>query len=165
MSLEFKNQAKKTVIGTQSASILLIGEVGAGERVPFVTHLPEPGSGGSWDTVRVIVALDAHGGFLGGKSMQGLKLTELKFAKDKVSGLIFNGSDELLGGTDMFEGFQVGVIGYDAADQVVMVGSQQINERLEPGWSTGFQAGPNMWGNMWGTAEKAVRYETRVLAW
>ena len=62
-------------------------------------------------------------------------------------------------------GVKVGVIGYDAADQVVMVGSQQINERLEPGWSTGFQVGPNMWGNMWGTSEKAVRYETRVLAW
>ena len=166
VSLEFKNQAKKTVIGTQSASILLIGEVGAGERVPFVTHLPEPGSGGSWDTVRVIVALGPYAGLIGGKSIQGLKTTEIEFSTSEVRGLIFNGSDELLGETGIFGGgFKVGVIGYDAADQVVMVGNQQINERLEPGWSTGFQVGPNMWGNMWGTSEKAVRYETRVLAW
>ena len=113
----------------------------------------------SWDTVQVTVALDPYGGFLGGKSMQGLKLTELKFAKGNISGLIFNGSDELLGGTDIFQGFQVGVVAYDAADQVVLVGKDWIMERLEPGWSTGFQIGAFTWG----TYEKAVRYETRVL--
>ena len=58
MSLEFKNQAKNRVVGTRDASILLIGEVGAGERVPFVSWSPESGSGVSWDTVQVIVALD-----------------------------------------------------------------------------------------------------------
>jgi hypothetical protein len=168
VSLEFKNQAKNRVVGTRDASILLIGEVGAGERVPFVSGFPESGSGVSWDTVQVTVALDPYGGFLGGKSMQGLKLTELKFAKGNISdrifsegnisGLIFNDSDDLLGGTDFGEGFLVGVIGYDAADQVVMVGEDRIKERLEPGWSTDFQI-----DIMWGTSEKAVRYESRVL--
>ena len=65
----------------------------------------------------------------------------------------------MLGGTDFGEGFLVGVIGYDAADQVVLVGKDLIMERLEPGWSTGFQIGVVKWG----TSEKAVRYETRVL--
>ena len=159
VSLEFKNQAKKTVIGTQSASILLIGEVGAGERVPFVTHLPEPGSGGSWDTVRVIVALDPYAGLVGGKSIQGLKTTELEFSTSEVRGLIFNGSNDLLGGNETHEGFQIAVIGYGPADQVVLLGQDWIMEHLEPGWSTGFQIGVFKWG----TSEKAVRYETRVL--
>ena len=121
------------MVGTLDAWILLIGEVGAGEKVPFVSGGPESGSGVSWDTVRVIVALEPVLGVVGGKSIQGLKLTELKFPKDKVSGLIFNGSDDLLGGTETFEGFQVGVIGYDAADQVVMVGFDDVKARLEPG--------------------------------
>jgi hypothetical protein len=65
----------------------------------------------------------------------------------------------LLGGNETHEGLQIAVIGYGPADQVVLLGQDWIMEHLEPGWSTGFQIGLYMWG----TAEKAVRYETRVL--
>jgi hypothetical protein len=158
VSLEFKDQANNRVVETRSASILLIGEVGAGERVPFVSGLPESELRELWDTVQVIVSLDPFVGFLGYKSIPGLEITDFDSSKGEVNGLIFNDSDQLLGGTDIGEGFLIGVIGYDAADRVVMVGSDDVGERLEPGWSTGFEI-----IYMWGTPEKAVRYEARVI--
>ena len=160
VTFRFTDQVERRLVGTRSASILLTGEVGPGERVPFVTGLPEPGPGVSWDTVEVTIALDPIAGFLGRKRVEGLGITELEWQVDGVSGVISNGTNEVLGGSEFFEGFEIGVIGYDQAGEVVVVGNNSVTEVLQPGWSTTFRISATY---LWGRSEEAVRYEARVL--
>lgn len=158
VTFRFTDQVVRRLIGTRSASILLIGEVGAGERVPFVSGLPEPGPGVSWDAVEVTIALDPIAGFLGGKRVERLGITELKSKDGAVSGVISNGTSEVLGGSEFLEGFEVAVVGYDGVGDVVLVGNASVNEILQPGWSTRFRIAA-----LWGQPEETVRYEARVL--
>lgn len=158
VTFRFTDQVERRVVGTRSASVLLTGEVGAGERVPFVTGLPEPGPGVSWDTVEVTIALDPFAGFLGGKRVEGLEITELEWQVDGVNGVISNGTNEVLGGSGLLKGFEVAVVGYNGAGDVVVVGNDSITEILKPGWSTRFRIAV-----LWGHPDEAVGYEARVL--
>lgn len=158
VTFRFTHQVERRVVGTRSASVLLTGEVGAGELVAFVSGLPEAGPEVSWDTVEVTLALDPYAGLLGGKRVQGLEITKLEWQVDGVSGVISNGTNEVLGGSEFIEGFEIGVIGYDQAGELVVVGNELVTEILEPGWSTSFQI-PYLWGR----PADAVRYEARVL--
>lgn len=157
VNFRYLDESRKRVVETRSASILLAGMFRPGEKVPFVIGLPDSGDG-PWDTVEVTLAVDPYGGFLSRKAPKGLEIRGLETQKGDISGSIYNGTNEVLGGDQLLEGFDVGVIGYDLAGKIVLVGSDTVREKLAPGYSTSFRL-----DYFWGLSEHAVRYDVRVL--
>ena len=157
VTFRYLDESRKRVIETRTASILSAGAVGPGEKAPFVIGLPNSGDG-PWDTVEVTLAVDPYAGFFSGKAVEGLEIRDLETQKGEITGTIYNGTNEVLGGDQLLEGFDVGVIGYDLAGQIVLVGSDTVGEKLAPGYSTSFRV-----DYFWGLSEQAVRYDVRVV--
>ena len=126
--------------------------------MPFVIGLPNPGENARWDTVEVTLAVDPYGGFFSGKTPEGLEIRGLETHKGDITGTIYNGTNEVLGGDQLLEGFDVGVIGYDLAGQIVLVGSDTVSEKLGPGYSTSFRI-----DYFWGLSNQTVRFDVRVV--
>lgn len=170
ITVRFLNQMESRVVETKDASVLLNGEVGPEETVPFVAALPENGKVRAWDLLEIQTKVDdlAH---LFGKRVAGLDVQDLEGVRGDnslglaiqggVRGVIYNGTDQTLGGTEILQGFAVAVVGYDAENRVVFVGDSPVRTVLQSGWSTDFEV--SVPGSLWGDPQLATWYKGRVL--
>ena len=171
VTLRFLNTLEHRVVDTRTASVLLTGEVGPEEMVPFVAGLPDDSDVKPWNQLEVQINVDEIAAFFGNTKVVGLQVQHIEgvsgdnnlgFAiQGGVHGVIYNGTEVTLGGSDFGQGFEVAVIGYNPEDRVVFVGNTATRIVLEPGWSADFEI--SVPGTLWGDPQLATRYEGRVV--
>ncbi|MEX0763500.1 MAG: hypothetical protein WD333_13815 [Dehalococcoidia bacterium] len=169
-TLTYTNENEHRVINTRDASILLAGEIGPGEVVPFVSGVPDDADAHDWNLLKIQVEQSGYPGLIS-RRVDGLEVQRLEYVEGQnipgigiqggVRGIIHNGSTATLGSTEFLEGFDLAIVGYDAEDEVVFVGEDSVRTVLEPGWSADFEL--TIPGIAWGDPRLATRYEGRVL--